>query len=244
MIAHAQSVAEAKRFPVLMAEQKGDYGQDLPLLPYAQQVLSYMEMALQVKLDVRRYPWRRVLYNGENGEGLIFGIYKTAEREHIFAFSEPVYAEKIWLVKRCDHPFTFNQLQDLKGKTIGIVQGSSAGVEFDSQVNLLFKAEYNTSSLSGRFSKLYQKRMDAFLYYEARSNLKSLQRELNQTYASELDEYKKQKIEVFCILPKPVSTVDVHFALSLKSDRRILDKIDQVLIQARKTGELEKYLAN
>lgn len=244
MIAHAQSIAEAKRFPVLMAEQKGDYGQDLPLLPYAQQVLSYMEMALQVKLDVRRYPWRRVLYNGENGEGLIFGIYKTAEREHIFAFSEPVYAEKIWLVKRCDHPFAFNQLQDLKGKTIGIVQGSSAGVEFDSQVNLLFKAEYNTSSLSGRFSKLYQKRMDAFLYYEARSNLKSLQRELNQTYASELDEYKKQKTEVFCILPKPVSTVDVHFALSLKSDRRILDKIDQVLIQARKTGELEKYLAN
>lgn len=244
LLAHAQTMPETKRIPVLMAEQKGDYGQDLPLLPYAQQLISYMEMALQVKLDVRRYPWRRVLYNGENGEGLIFGIYKTAEREHIFAFSEPVYAEKIWLIKRCDQPFSFNQLQDLKGKTIGIVQGSSAGVEFDSQVNLLFKAEYNTSSLSGRFSKLYQKRMDAFLYYEARSNLKSLQRELNQTYASELDEYKKQKTEVFCILPKPVSTVDVHFALSLKSDRRILDKIDQVLIQARKTGELEKFLTN
>lgn len=242
--AHAQILAEPKRVTVLMAEQKGDYGQDLPLLPYAQQVLSYMELALQVKLDLRRYPWRRVLYNGENGEGLIFGIYKTAEREQFFAFSEPVYAEKIWLIKRCADPFVFNQMQDLKGKTIGIVQGSSAGLEFDSQVNLLFKAEYNTSSLSGRFSKLYQKRMDAFLYYEPRTNLKSLQRELNQVYASELEEYKKQKHEVFCILPKPVSTVDVHFALSLKSDRRILDKIDQVLIQARKTGELERFLIN
>lgn len=244
MPAHAQSLSEHKRIAVLMAEQKGDFGQDLPLPPYAQQVLSYMELALQTKLDLRRYPWRRVLYNGENGEGLIFGIYKTPEREQVFAFSEPVYAEKIWLVKRCADPFTFTQMQDLKGKTIGIVQGSSAGFEFDSQVNLLFKAEYNTSSLSGRFSKLYQKRMDAFLYYEARSNLKSLQREINQAYASELDEYKNQKTEVFCILPKPVSTVDVHFALSLKSDRRILDKIDQVLIQARKTGELEKFLTN
>lgn len=244
LLAHAQTLPDSKRIPILMAEQKGDYGQDLPLLPHAQQVLSYLEMAMQVKLDVRRYPWRRVLYNGENGEGLIFGIYKTAEREQIFAFSEPVYAEKIWLIKRCDNPLAFNQLQDLKGKTIGIVQGSSAGVAFDSQVNLLFKAEYNTSSLSGRFSKLYHKRMDAFLYYEARSNLKSLQRELNQTYASELDEYKNQKTEVFCVLPKPVSTVDVHFAQSLKSDRRVLDKIDQVLIHARKTGELEKFLAN
>lgn len=242
--AHAQILAEPKRVTVLMAEQKGDYGQNLPLPPYAQQVLSYMELALQVKLDLRRYPWRRVLYNGENGEGLIFGIYKTAEREQFFAFSEPVYAEKIWLIKRCADPFVFNQMQDLKGKTIGIVQGSSAGLEFDSQVNLLFKAEYNTSSLSGRFSKLYQKRMDAFLYYEPRTNLKSLQRELNQVYASELEEYKKQKHEVFCILPKPVSTIDVHFALSLKSDRRILDKIDQVLIQARKTGELERFLIN
>lgn len=242
--AHAQTLPEPKRVAVLMAEQKGDYGQDLPLLPYAQQMLTYIELAVQVKLDLRRYPWRRVLYNGENGEGLIFGIYKTAERERIFAFSEPVYAEKIWLVKRCSDPFTFNQMQDLKGKTIGIVQGSSAGFEFDSQVNLLFKAEYNTSSLSGRFSKLYQKRMDAFLYYEARSNLKALQRDLNQTYAGELEEYKKQKTDIFCLLPKPVSTVDVHFALSLKSDRHILDKIDQVIIQARKTGELEKFLTN
>lgn len=242
--AHAQTLAEPQRVAVLMAEQKGDYGQDLPLLPYAQQVLSYMEMALQVKLDLRRYPWRRVLYNGANGEGLIFGIYKTAERERTFAFSEPVYAEKIWLVKRCADPFVFNQMHDLKGKTIGIVLGSSAGHDFDSQVNLLFKAEYNTSSLSGRFSKLYQKRMDAFLYYEPRTNLKSLQRELNQAYASELVEYKKQKTEVFCILPKPVSTIDVHFALSLTADRHILDKIDHVLIQARKTGELEKFLIN
>ena len=74
-------------------------------------------------------------------------------------FPEPIpsISDKIWLMARCDDRFTFNTIQDLKGKTIGIVQGSSAGEEFDSQVNVLFRAEYNTSSLAGRFSKLDRK---------------------------------------------------------------------------------------
>ncbi|WP_395011118.1 substrate-binding periplasmic protein, partial [Undibacterium sp.] len=197
----------------------------------------------KIDLDIRRYPWRRVLHNGENGEGLIFGIYKTPERLKLFHFSEPVYSDKVWLVSRCDNSFNFTSLQDLKGKSIGIVQGSSAGDEFDSQVNIIFKAEYNTSSLAGRFSKLYQKRMDAFLLYEPRTNLKEVQKELNQLYAAGLEEYKKKKADVFCIIPRPVSVIDAHFAMSIKSDRSILDKIDKVLIHAKKTGELDRIFA-
>ena len=151
---------------VLMAEQKGDRDQILPLTRNVLQLFSYLEESAQIKIEIRRYPWRRVLHNGENGEGLIFGIYKTPARLTSFHFSEPVYSDKVWLVSRCEDNLPFNAIQDLKGKKIGIVQGSSAGDEFDSQVNVIFKPEYNTSSLAGRFLKLYQKRMDAFLLYE------------------------------------------------------------------------------
>lgn len=228
---------------ILMAEQKGDHDQVLPVTKNVLQLFNYIEQASNLKFDIRRYPWRRVLHNAANGEGLIFGIYKTPERAQIYLFSEPVYSDKIWLIYRCEDPFTFNKIADLKGKTIGIVQGSSAGDEFDSQVNSLFKAEYNTSSLAGRFLKLYQKRMDAFLLYEPRTNLKQVQRELNQIYAYDLGEYKKNKADIFCIAPKPISVIDAHFAIKLHADQTILERINKALIQAKKNGELEKIFA-
>ena len=230
----------ANSVPVLVVEQTDERGQVMPLNPRTTQLFNYLEDAAKMKFDLRYYPWRRLLQNGESGEGLIFGIYKTPERSQIFAFSEPVYSDKIWLVSRCADRMIFNNLQDLKGKTIGIIQGSSAGDEFDKQVNILFKAEYNTSNVSSRFLKLYQKRMDAFLLYEPRTNFKEVQKELNQLHAKEIDEYKKKNADIFCVLPKPISAINVHFAVSLKADKTPLEKIDSAIIQAKKSGELDR----
>ena len=232
-----------KTIPLLIVEQTGERGQILPLNPQTSQLFSYLESAAKLKFDLRRYPWRRLLKNGENGEGIIFGIYKTPERATVFTFSEPAYSEKIWLVSRCADRMIFNNLQDLKGKTIGIVQDSSAGEEFDQQVNSLFKAEYNTSNLASRFLKLYEKRMDAFLLYEPRTNYSEVQKELNQTFAKEIKEYIKKKVDVFCLLPKPVSAIDVYFATRRNADQTALNLIDKALIQGKKNGELNRIYA-
>lgn len=146
-------------------------------------------------------------------------------------------------MSRCEDKITYNNIQDLKGKTIGIVQGSSAGEEFDSQVNVLFRAEYNTSSLAGRFSKLHQKRMDAFLLYDPRSNLREMQKEFNQIYAADIDEYRKKKSEIFCIVPKPINVIDAHFAMSTHGDRSLLERLDRALILARKSGDLDRIFS-
>lgn len=228
---------------VLMAEQRGERDQVLPLTKNMIQLFNYLEEVTKLKIEIRRYPWRRVLHNAENGEGMVFGIYKNPERLQIFHFSEPVYSDKIWLMSRCEDRLSYNSIQDLKGKTIGIVQGSNAGEEFDSQVNILFRAEYNTSSLAGRFSKLYQKRMDAFLLYDPRTNLREMQKEFNQIYAADIDEYRKKKTEVFCIVPKPINVIDAHFAMSNHGDHSLLEKLDKALIQARKSGELERIFS-
>lgn len=232
-----------KAIPILIVEQTGERGQILPLKPQTSELFSYLENATKLKFDLRRYPWRRLLKNGENGEGIIFGIYKTPQRSSLFTFSEPAYSDKIWLVSRCVDRMIFNKLQDLKGKTIGIVQDSSAGEEFDEQVNVLFKAEYNTSNLASRFLKLYEKRMDAFLLYEPRTNVSEVQKELNQVFAKEIDEYIKKKADVFCVLPKPVSAIDVYFATSLSADKTALNLIDKALIQGRKNGTLNRIYA-
>ena len=242
---HAANETDSKKktIPILVVEQTSERGQILPLNPQTSQLFSYLENAANLKFDLRHYPWRRLLKNGENGEGIIFGIYKTPERSTLFSFSEPAYSDKIWLVSRCADRMVFNNLQDLKGKTIGIVPGSSAGEEFDQQVNDLFKAEYNTSNLASRFLKLNEKRMDAFLLYEPRTNLNEVQKELNQIFANGIDEYIKKKTDVFCILPKPVSSIDVYFATSITADKTALNLIDKALIQARKNGTLNRIYA-
>ena len=62
-------------------------------------------------------------------------------------------------------------------------------------------------------------------------------------YASEIDEYKKKKNDIFCILPRPVSVIDAYFAISLQADKTQLNKIDKVLLQAKKSGDLDRLFA-
>ena len=85
--------------------------------------------------------------------------------------------------------------------------------------------------------------MDAFLLYEPRTNLNEVQKELNQIFANGIDEYTKKKADVFCILPKPVSSIDVYFAISVTADKTALNLIDKALIQAKKNGTLNRIYA-
>lgn len=244
LISYSEHLSTKKGIPLLIAEQTGDRDQVLPLSKLNALVFDYFEKTLEVKFDVRHYPWRRVLYNGENGEGIIFGIYKTPNRINTFNFSEPVYTDKVWLVTLCKKQFAFDKIQDLKGKKIGIVSGSSAGAEFDNQVGKTIELETNDTSLAGRFLKLYQNRMDAFLLYEPRTNTIEVQRELNQQFAKNIEEYSPSHKDLFCILPNPISSIDVHFAVSKKIDQTNLKKLNQAIIRAKKNGDLHQIIGD
>lgn len=228
---------------ILVAENKDEKNQTLPISAFKSRIFSYLENALQITFDIRQYPWKRVLYSAENGEGIVFGMYKNPSRMEKFNFSESIYLEYSWLVTKCDQQFPFNKIADLKGKTVGVASGASAGEEFDSQVGKLFKIEKNDTTPEGRFLKLYQGRMDAFLIYQPRTNIKAVQEELNARYVPKIIGLEKTDKAIFCILPNPVSSVEVHFALSNQVDQTNLKKLDEVLIQARKNGDLKKIMA-
>jgi len=132
------------------------------LNPANQAFIAYLEDALKVKFTLRFYPWLRVMTAAEQGEGMVYGIYKTKDRMEKLQFSEPIFSDTIWLVALCNKTFPFNKISDLKGKAIGMHPGSSAGEEFDEGINKIFRPEHTTTDLTGSFLRLYQHRMDAF----------------------------------------------------------------------------------
>src|SRR5450830_418325 len=111
--------AEPDKVVLLMREQRNESGDIIPIRENVRHVLSYLEQQVHIQFEIHRYPLPRILVNVKNGEGIVFGLSKNSERLAQYVFSEPVYANTVWLVKRGDDRSTFDTLNDLKGKTIG-----------------------------------------------------------------------------------------------------------------------------
>lgn len=228
--------------PLMISEEvAGDLKLE-PLPPETRAVINFLETQLPIKFDLQRQPWKRALDRAFAGQGMIFGISKTEERLKSLTFSEPFYEDSVWLVTRCDNKFPFNELSDLKGKSIGVVRGASAGEEFDALANKLFKIEDDTGATQGRFTKLYQKRMDALIYFKTNSNPSKLTVELNRLYLPK--DHPIENLDAnFCVLNKPVATTSVHIALHKNRDQSLLQKINQAIIAGRKSGVLQRMMA-
>lgn len=219
---------------ILMSEELDAKGKVLPLAQHIQGIFYSLEKHSGLKLEIRRYPWKRALEMAMNGEGIIFGISKTTEREKSLVFSSALFSDKVYLVTRCDQTFKYQQIADLKGKVIGLVRGTSYGTEFDSQIGKLFQVEADTGSNAGRLRKLYSRRMDAFLLYSIQES-KQLATQINQSYANEFPQTAKSA--VFCVLPTPVSQVSIHLAQakSQVADQFLL--LESAILKARQSEE-------
>ncbi len=237
-IGHVSAQAH-KTVVLLMSEELDGKGAVVPLRSEVVQLLQVLEQRSKLKFDIRRYPWKRALENAVNGEGLIFGISKTPERLRSLTFSLPMFADQSLLVTLCNSKFRFQSLDDLKGKTLGIVRGTSYGEEFDRLSNVWFKVEDDTGNNPGRFKKLSMGRMDAFLLYSSVADTSRLERHINEEYARESGNQPAGS-KTFCILPKPVSSVDIHIAIRPDLDQGLIAQINQAILQARQPGQLEK----
>ncbi|GGC62807.1 substrate-binding periplasmic protein [Undibacterium terreum] len=234
--------APISQIPLLMSEELDERNGMIPLAPEIAELLQYVETAARIKFDIRRYPWKRAVTNAENGEGLIFGISKTPERLRHFTFSAPVISDAAWLVTNCVAKFPFSSLHDLQGKTIGIVRGTSYGNEFDRQSNVLFRVEDDTNSNSARLQKLSLKRTDAIIIYNNSLRREELEAVINQQYraSKEGSTHSIGNATMFCVLPKPVSVLDVHFAIRPDRDKGIIRKLNAAIVRGRRNGDLAR----
>jgi ABC-type amino acid transport substrate-binding protein len=228
------------KFIVLMTEQLDANNQKVPLNKAMRDLFELFQNELRTPIEIRPYPWARVLQNGEAGDGFIFGIAKTPERMEKFHFSEVVFYQHVWLVTRCDQVFKFEKIEDLKNKSISMRLNSSVSPEFDQEKNKLFKVENDTSTLPSRFKKIVQNRTNAMIYYSFADNAKQVKSEINNHFFTPENPDIPQKD--VCVLPKELARQANYFALSKKLNSNLLDKINQIIVQARRRGDIERII--
>ena len=228
---------------LLAGEALDEKGNQRPLGATHRRLLNYLEHVLDVRFDVRMYPWSRLELSTRNGEGMALGLTKNPERLAGLHFSDAAYANNLWLVTRSDASFPFNSMQDLAGKKIGAVRGYNYGEEFDRNRNRVFQIEEDISSRSSRLKKLLSKRMDALLVYQlATDSAQEVELGINGFMASEVKDMPLPANLSFRVLPRPLLTESVYFSIAAGKDTGIIASINDALAKGRRSGELARIL--
>ncbi|MES2105385.1 MAG: transporter substrate-binding domain-containing protein [Pseudomonadota bacterium] len=236
------AIAAVASVPLLIREARGENGELLPIQQEVRNLLAYIERELDISFDIRRYPWNRVISNARAGEGLVFGLSKTSERLRMFRFSEPVYANYVWLVARSDSGFRFTAMSDLQGKTVGVVRGASYGDEFDGQRNRLFRVEEDVSSDAVRLKKLLSGRMDVMLIGDRHPLAEEVEGRLNRILHEQIRDLPMLSAAGVSVQRKPLLVDELHFAIAPGKDDGLIARLNQVIVNGRKSGEFDRIL--
>lgn len=235
----AISVQAATTVTLLIRELRTESGELQALQSQVQRLLSFLEQKAGLRFEIHRYPWNRVLANARQGEGIIFGLSKTSERQKEFQFSELLFSNYVWLIQRADDRFPFNEWSDLKGKRLGIIRGVSYGDEFESYRNHLFQVEEDVSSLPARLKKLDLKRVDALLWGYWHSDRAVVEAALNRQLKS--FSFELSSDARFTVARKFIQKDDLYFAVLAGKYSAEVEKLNRVLLLHR--AEINAILA-
>jgi ABC-type amino acid transport substrate-binding protein len=233
-----------ERVKLQTLEEFDSNGKPVPLTKATVELLSYIEKTLPIHFQIQRVPWKRAMSNALKEDLVLMGMSINKERLDKYLFSDAINANGNWLVTRCDSRFPFNNIQDLKGKLIGIVAATSAGEAFDGQVGKLFLVENDIGAGISRLQKLMAKRMDALVWHDNVDAPLKLENGINLSYGQRVLSSPTGDAKPFCVLPKPISIVTNHFAMRISpSNRQLLDRINQAMAKGRKEGAIPPAVA-
>lgn len=230
-----EAAASTRDVTVLIPDPIDAKGDPAPIPTDRQRMLDYVAREADLHFEMQRYPWKRILLLAEKGEGLVFGISKTSDRERSFHFSKPVYANYVWLVTRKDARFDYKNLSDLKGRSVGIVSGTHYGDRFDEQKGKLFRVESDTNSMMARFYKLINRRMDVMVVQDPSSDARGLEERINRHVGKQLIADGQPVIE-FSVLPRTLLVDEIHFAIRADKDDGLINQIDAAIVRGKKLG--------
>ena len=224
--------AAPQTLTLLIGDQLDEQGKQRPVNGARLKLLAALERELDVVFEVRMYPWPRAERYALDGAGLIFGLPKTADRLTTLRYSDAASHRNLWLVTRSDATFNFNKLEDLRGKTLGIVHGYSYGEEFDNaRGKRLFRTDEDISSRGTRLTRLMLKRVDAVLLFQpSTQGPRQIEAELEAFMAPRLQAIGAAANAGYKVLPKPLSTDSRQFfAIARAKDDGIIDRINAAL---------------
>lgn len=110
------------------------------------------ELFGELGLEVRLAPfgnWKRCLLEVHEGRAdIVVAAYRNHERAQQFAFSgQYVVADPIVLFVRRDRAFAFEDWDDLRGRTVGLLLGDSFGERFDRFAEVALQVERVSTGL-------------------------------------------------------------------------------------------------
>lgn len=186
--------------------------------------------------DIRLSPWRRAYEFSLRGDGGLVGVSFNQERDKLFDFSRSFYDDNIQIVTLKSKTFPYSKLEDLKGKTIGGINGASYGDEVDRAIAAgLFTVERDVSQ-TGRLRKLLAGRLDAAFVGNGQAGFEAA--------VNSFDELR-QKRSLFVVLPTPLTRDPLHLAFpKAMGQRAAIDRFDAAIDKMRKSGELKKLEAS
>lgn len=194
-------------------------------------ILHEIEKRTGIEFEIKLCPWARAFSNGCSGMGGVFGLSKTQKSLKAFDFSMPMYYDKIILVVCKGKEFKFESLDDLKGKTIGIIRGSVPGDEFAKAINTVFTPSYGSTQVS-RLRMLLEGRVDAVVLSPGKTGL---------LHNIEKDPVLKRNADKFVCLEKPIARDANHIGFIKQLNRQeTRNTIDKALCSMWADGTIER----
>ncbi len=223
---------------LLRGESLDEHGQQRPPSPAQRQLFGALERELGVVFAIQTYPWPRAERNALAGAGLIFGLPPTPERLRRLRYSAPAASNRLWLVTRSDATFPFAGLADLAGKTVGAVRGYSYGAAFEQARGKAFRVDDDIASRATRLARLMLRRVDVVLLYQPSSeSAAEVEAKVRAYMAPRLRDMGVPATAELSVLPQPMASEPLYFAIARGRDDAIIGRIDAALARLRRQGE-------
>ena len=183
-----------------------------------------------IKVDFQTIDWSMKETELRNGTiDLIWNGYsKTSARAKKVAFSIPyLQNQQVLVTKKSDH---INSFADMKGKVLGVQNGSTGQTELSAYPKVL------KNLIKGKSPILYDTFPNAFIDLNA-GRIQGIL--MDKVYAKYYIQHQKDS-SAYKVITSKAFPID-HFAVGLrKGDKTLRKKINQALIKMQKDGELEK----
>lgn len=189
-------------------------------------LLRLLGQAAGIEWKVEPVPFARALALAERGQALAFGVSRTAQREALFEFSEPLFHNHVWMVARREQGLDYRTLDDLRNRTLCLTRGFSYGTAFDAaRAAGLFRVEQSDADLAGRARMLLADRCDLVLGSHRSPNPWLFERRLRESSGL---------AAALAVLPTPMLVEPVHLAVARGHPlAALLPRINAALAQQR-----------
>ncbi|MBS0543247.1 MAG: transporter substrate-binding domain-containing protein [Proteobacteria bacterium] len=188
----------------------------------------FAELGLSVRLEAFGN-WKRCLLEVREGRAdIVVAAYRNRERERQFAFSlQHVVADPIVLFVRRDRQFAFDDWEDLRGRTVGLLLGDSFGERFDRFAAANLRIE-RVSSGRQNLGKLVLGRIDFMPV---------------GMHSGHLQSRRQGQEQVLVQLPQTLVTEYYHVAVRKGSAlEAVLPEIDRRLAELHADGSIARRL--